>query len=121
MNFQQKLFETSAELRDRAHAFAVSAISNARAQADATAKRVEKLKGSMTALNTAGRELNKVARRHAIRFVKQNSTLAAQVRDDVSALALSTFASLSKSAAANKPRKPAAARKRTRKTAAKAN
>ena len=121
MNFQQKLFETSAELRDRAQAFAISAMGNARVQADAAAKRVEKLKGSMAVLNMAGREFNKVARRHAIRFVKQNSTLAAQVRDDVSALALSTFASLSKSAAANKPRKPATARKRARKTAARAN
>jgi len=121
MNFQQKLSATTADLRERAQACAISAIGNARVQADAATKRVEKLKGSMAVLNMAGREFKRVARRHAVRFVKQNSTLAAQVRDDVSALALSTFASLSKSVTANKPRKPATARKRARKTVARAN
>ncbi len=48
--------------------------------------------------------MNKVARRHAIRFVEQNSTLASQVRDDVSALARSTFTTLTK-APAKKARK----------------
>ena len=70
-------------------------------QADAAAsasRAAGTLKGSLAVLNTAGRELNKVARRHAIRFVKQNSTLASQVRDDVSALARSTFTTLTKSA-----------------------
>jgi hypothetical protein len=121
MNFQEKLFESSAELRDRAQAFAHSAIGNARTQADAAAKRVEKLKGSMAVLNSAGREFRKVARRHAIRFVKQNSTLATQVGDDVSALARSTFESLFKSAAPSKPRKSTAARKRGRKATSRAN
>ena len=121
MNLQEKLFESSAELRDRAQAFANNAIRNARAQADAAAKRVEKLKGSMTVLTTAGLEFNKVARRHAIRFVKQNSTLAARVRDDVSAIARSTFASLSKSAVASTPRKSTSGRKRGRKAASTTN
>ena len=114
MNFQEKLFETSAELRERAQAFASSAIANARIQADQAAKRVGQLKGSFDVLNSAGREFNKVARRHAIRFVKQNSTLASEVRDDVSALARSTFATLTAKPAATKARK-APARKRARK------
>ena len=68
MNFQEKLFETSAELRERAQAFANSALATARTQADQAARRVEQLKGSFAVLNTAGREFNQVARRHAIRF-----------------------------------------------------
>jgi hypothetical protein len=86
MNFQEKLFETTADLRTRAQ------------------QRVETLRGSFDVLNTAGREFNKVARRHAIEFVKQNSTLAAQVRDDVSTLARTTFASLTRKPAARKTR-----------------
>ena len=119
MNFQEKLFETSAELRTRAEAIASTALETARLRAEAAAKRVEKLKGSFAILNTAGRELNKVARRHAIRFVQQNSTLASQVRDDVSALARSTITTLTK-APAKQARKPSATRKRARKAAAKA-
>ena len=73
MNFQEKLFETSAELRSRAQAIATTALralaGRCRRQASGS-----KLKGSLAILNTAGRELNKVARRHAIRFVQQNST-----------------------------------------------
>lgn len=101
MNFQEKMFETTADLRARA------------------AKRVEVLKGSLAALTDAGRELNKVARRHATRFVKENSTLAVSAGKDVSALARSTFATLSKRAAApQKARKTANARKRTARKAA---
>jgi hypothetical protein len=120
MNFQEKLFETSAELRARAQAIAATAL--ARIQADIDTKRVEKrlesLKGTLIVLNSAGRELNKVARRHAIRFVEQNSTLATQVRDDVSALARSTFTTLTR-APAKKARKSTV--KRARKSTAKAN
>ena len=78
------------------------------------------LKGSIAILNTAGRELNKVARRHAIRFVQQNSTLASQVRDDVSALARSTITTLTKAAREQGPQGHAA-RKRARKAAPKAH
>ena len=120
MNFQEKLFETSAELRHRAQAIATTALERARLRADAAAKRVEKLKGSIAILNTAGRELNKVARRHAIRFVQQNSTLASQVRDDVSALARSTITTLTK-VPVKKARQATTARKRARKAAPKAN
>jgi len=118
MNFQEKLFETTDQLRTRAQSFANAALQNARLQA--AAKRVEKrlvnLRGSAAVLNTAGRELNKVARRHAIQFVKQNSVIAAKVRDDVSALARSTFTSLTQGPAIKKTRKAAPARKRARKS-----
>jgi hypothetical protein len=95
MNFQEKVFETTADLRARA------------------AKRVDVLKGSLAALTVAGREFNKVARHHAARFVKENSTLAVSAGKDVSALARSTYATLAKRAAApQKARKAASARKR---------
>ena len=116
MNFQEKLVETSAELRHRAQAFANTAFDNARTRADAATKRFQVLKGSLIVLNTAGRELNKVARRNAVRFVKQNSIIAADVRDEVSALARSTFANLTKAPRA-KARKASPARKRARKAA----
>ncbi len=115
MNFQEKLFETTADLRARAQTIAQDALQNARIQ-----KRLETLRGSFNVLNTAGREFNKVARRHAVEFVKQNSTIAAQVRDDVSTLARTTFASLTRKPAARKARtatKAAPARKRARKAA----
>ena len=118
MNFQEKLFETTADLRARAQTIAQDALQNARIQ-----KRLETLRGSIDVLNTAGREFNKVARRHAVEFVKQNSSIAAQVRDDVSTLARTTFASLTRKPAvrtarkAGQARKAAPARKRARKAA----
>jgi hypothetical protein len=118
MNFQEKLFETTADLRSRAAEFAASAVETARTQAEVAAKRAEKLKGPISVLNLAGREFGKVARRHASQFVKQNSSLAAKVRDDVTELARTTFASLQKGAD-SKARKPAA-RKRKAKAKAKA-
>ena len=120
MNFQEKMLESTADLRARAAAIANVAVTTARARAEVAAKRVNGLKGSFAALTIAGREFNKVARHHAIRFVKQNSTLASEVRDDVSALARSTFASLTAKPAATtrkaSPRK-ASPRKRARKAA----
>jgi hypothetical protein len=108
MNFQEKLFEATADLRARAAEFA-------RVQAEAAAQGAEKLKGSLDVVTLAGRELNKVARRHATQFVKQNASLASKVRDDVSALARTTFDSLRQGPAAQ-ARKPntrkATARKR---------
>jgi hypothetical protein len=103
MNLQEKLFETLAA---------------ARARAQFAAKRVN-VKGSLATLTVAGRELNKVARRHAARFVKENSTIAVNAGKDVSALARSTFATLSKRAAQPKAaRKAPAARKRAARKAA---
>ena len=113
MNFQEKLLEASAELRARAAALADRRPRNAPAPRDVAAKRVEVLKGSFATLNVAGRELNKVARRHAVRFVKQNSTIAAAVRKDVSALARTTYASLASARRAeDKARRATRARKR---------
>ena len=108
MNFQEKLFETTAELRTRAAALANVAVARARTRAELAAKRVEALKGSFATLTVAGREFNKVARRHAVRFVKENSTIAVEAGKDVSALARTTFATL-----ANRPAAPKKARKAT--------
>src|SRR5262245_46839828 len=112
MNFQEKMFEASAQLRARAEAIAQSAIEKARARAGVAAKRVDGLKQSLAVLNDASRQFNQVARRHATRFVKQNSPLVAAVRKDVSELARSTFSTLTRRPVAKKARKPAAARKR---------
>lgn len=110
MNFQEKLLEASAELRTRAAALAASALETARSRANLTSKRI-------SVLNVAGRELNKVARRHVVRFVKQNSTLATAVRKDVSELARTTYASLAPRTAPKKTRRATTARKRTTKAA----
>jgi hypothetical protein len=99
LNIQEKMFVTTADLRARAATLA--------------AKRVEVLKGSFAALAIAGRELNKVARRHAVRFVKENSSLAIEAGKDVSTIARSTYATLAKRGTTQqKVRKAPAARKR---------
>ena len=116
MNFQEKLFETSGDLRGFAAGFASAALKQARTRAQRAAKRVDTLKGSLKVINQAGLAFNHVARRHAVRFVKQNSSLAAEVRDDVAALARSTFTTLQK-AAKTKPK----ARKRSAKSKSKAS
>ena len=120
MNFQEKLFETTAVLRARAGALANEALATARVRAQTATKRVSVLKGSLATLSVAGRELNKVARRHAARFVKENSAIALNAGKDVSALARSTYATLSKrvAAAPRKARKAPAARKRVARKAA---
>ena len=120
MNFQEKMLETTADLRARAAALANVAVTTARTRAQVAAKRVEVLKGSFAALTVAGREFNKVARRHAARFVKENSAIALNAGKDVSALARSTYATLSKRAAAapRKARKAPAVRKRAARKAA---
>jgi len=101
MNLQEKVLESTAALRARA------------------AKRVDDLKGSLATLTVAGRELNKVARRHVARFVKENSTLAVSAGKEVSALARNTYATLStRPAAPQKARKAVSARKRTVRKAA---
>jgi|SRR6187401_402475 len=106
MNFQEKLLEASAELRARAAAFAASARETARNRTQL-----------ISVLDGARREFGKVARRHAGQFVKQNSTIAAAVRKDVSQLARSTYASLSTRPAVRKTRRAPAARKRSAKAA----
>jgi len=117
MNFQEKVFEASAQLRARAEAIAQSAIDKARARAGVASKRVDGFKKSLAVLNDAGRQFNQVARRHASRFVKQNSPLVAAVRKDVSEIARSTFTTLTQRPTPKKTRKPATARKRSAKAA----
>ena len=118
MNFQEKLFETTAELRTRAAALANVAVATARTRAEVAAKRVEALKGSFATLSVAGRELNKVARRHALRFVKENSNIAVEAGKDVSALARTTYATLAKRPQApKKARRASVSRKRAAKAA----
>ena len=118
MNFQEKMLESTADLRARAAALANVAIITARTRAQVAAKRVDVLKGSFAALTVAGREFNKVARRHAARFVKENSAIAANAGKDVSALARTTYATLAQRAAPKKARKAPAARKRATRKAA---
>ena len=103
MNFQEQLIEASSDLRTRATALTTAALDVARA--GVSARRVDELKDSFATLSNAGRELNKVARRHATRFVKENSALAVAVSKDVSALARSTYATLSGRKVVSKARK----------------
>jgi hypothetical protein len=118
MNFQERLIEASSELRARATAFTTAALDVARSRADVAAQRVDGLKGSLATLTIAGRELNKVAQRHASRFVKENSAIAVAAGKDVGALARSTLASLAGRKVAAKRRKPRAAARRATKKAA---
>src|SRR5438093_805028 len=117
MNFQEKISEVTADLRGRAAVLADVALKSARERADVAAKRVATLKGSLATLTVASRKLNSVARRHATRFVKENSSLAVAVGNDVAAIARSTFATLSNRSAAKKARKPAARKRASSKTA----
>jgi hypothetical protein len=94
MNIQAKVIETAADFRARAASLAELALSTARDSAGEAAKRVEVLKGSLSALQVAGREFNRVARRHAVRFVKENAVLARDVSKDVSTLARTTYSRL---------------------------
>jgi hypothetical protein len=87
-------------------------------RAGETAKRVDALKGSLATLTVASRELNKVARRHAARFVTENSTIAAAAGKEVSALARTTYASMSKRTPAKTVRKTALRKRAKSKTAA---
>ena len=118
MNFQEKVIGASALLRERAAALAEAAAGTARQRADRAAQRVEGFRKSLIVLNDAGRQLNKVARLHAGRFLKHNSPLIAAARKDVSDLARTTFTTLT---SRDKPRKTvnktATSRKRSRKAA----
>ena len=110
MNIQEKLLFASAELRTRAAALATAARNAAQ---DRT-----RLIG---VLDGARREFSNVTRRHAERFVKQNSALARAVRKDVSQLARATYASLAvrpaSRPATRKTRRPTSTRRGSAKTA----
>jgi hypothetical protein len=58
----------------------------------------------LTTLGVAGRELEKVARRHGATFVKQNATIAQAARKDVTSLAVSAFNAIAKPAATARPK-----------------
>jgi hypothetical protein len=122
MNFQEKLFETTQDLRNRAATLGKAALLTARDRAAIAASRVEKrvgaLKTSLTTLTVAGRALEKVARRHGAQFVKQNATIAQAARKDVTSLALTTFDAIAKrkAAATKKARKPVARKAVARKS-----
>ena len=118
MNFQTKIIETAADFRARAAAVTEATVEIARGQAAANAGRVARIKTSLSALQLAARELNKVARRHVSRLVKQNSTIAREAGKEVTALARSTYQQMSKRDAevTRKPPK-ATARKRATKRA----
>jgi hypothetical protein len=120
MNFQEKMFETTADLRSRAAAIAAVAVATARARAKLASKRAQDLKGALAVLTVAGREFNKVARRHVVRFVKENSTIAADAGKDVSLLARSTYSTLAAKRGTAKPkaRRASAVRKRAKAKAA---
>src|SRR5690348_13495014 len=95
MTFQERLIEASSDLRARASAFTTAALDHALKRAGFAAQSVDGLKGSFATLTVAGRELNKVAQRHASRFVKENSALAKAAGKDFGALARSTYSTLS--------------------------
>lgn len=119
MNFQERLIEVSADLRARAAALTTAALDLARSSPVMTPQRIDALKASFGTLSVAGRELNKVTRRHASRFVKENSAIVVAAGKDVSALARSTYASLARAKApATKARKSRASRKRAASKAA---
>ena len=121
MTLQERLIEASSDLRARAVALTTAALDLAGSRAGISARRIDLLKGSLATLTVASRELNKVARRHASRFAKENSALAVAAGKDVSALARSTFATLSNRKVATKartPRKPRTTRKRASSKAA---
>src|SRR4051812_39575553 len=104
MNFQDRMIEVSARLRARATSLANAAGELALNRAALTK--------SIATLSIAGSELNKVARRHASRFVRENSALAIAAGKDIGAIARSTYTSLSARAATKVPaRKTRSARK----------
>jgi hypothetical protein len=124
MYFQDKLIESTQELRARAATLGKAALVSARERAGVAVSRVEKrvvaLKSSLITLGVAGRELEKVARRHGATFVKQNATIAQAARKDVTSLALSAFDAIAKKRAATvakQTRKPVARKSAARKTA----
>ena len=121
MDFQDKIIEGTQVLRARAATLGKAALIVARERAGIAANRVEKrvgaLKSSLTTLGVAGRELEKVARRHGAQFVKQNATIAQAARKDVTSLALSAFDAIANKRVASVAKK---ARKPVRKTTSRA-
>lgn len=87
MNLQEKVLETTAELRVRAAALTSVAVDTAR-------------------------DLDRVARRHARRFVVENRAIVAEAGKDLGLLLRSTYASFTnREVTAHVPRKKTVARK----------
>jgi len=117
MNFQETLIAASSHLRTRAAVLMAAAFGAARTRAHLATQRAKGRKAALATLSIAGRELNEVAQRHALRFVQENSALAIAAGKDFSALARSTYASLSGRKAPARSRKVRAAATRKRATA----
>ena len=113
MNFQDKTVETVADFGAGVRIAATRAVRLARAQAAQVTRGFDRLQPSLQALQSAGLELNQVARRHLSRFVKENVVIAQEAGSDVAALARSTYARL-KSPAPRDDRKSQTTRKRAR-------
>jgi hypothetical protein len=116
MNFQDKVFESTADFRTRAASLATASLATARKRANVAAERASTLKVALAALQIAGRELGKVAGLHLSKFVEQNSALARAAGKDVSTLARSAYQQFAQNAVDSKPapktRKSKTARKR---------
>lgn len=114
MDFQDKVFDITADFRARATAFAEAAWASAQHRATKTAGRMNDLKTALTTLQTTGRELKKVAGKHASQFIEQNSALARAAGQDMAALARSTYSQMSRpySTKSTTTRKRASARGR---------
>lgn len=115
MNFQDKVFESTADFRARATALAETALASARARAGQAAQRADSLKVSIETLQVAGRELGTVARRHVSRFVKENAGIAREAGRDVAELARATYSKLAnrEAPATRKPRRIPARKRAT--------
>ena len=114
MNFQEKMLVVATDLGSRSLALAQTALDAGRVRAQDAARRAALVQAS---LGVSGRELNKVVRRHAARFVKENVTIARAAGSDVSAIARDTYARFTKSGdkkQVSPTRKSATSRKRGR-------
>lgn len=122
MNFQEKtqarFIEAASELRAQAAALAATARTAAVERAELARKRLEgrlvNLRGTLATLGEAGRDLNLVARQHALRFVKENTALATAAGKDMTKLARTTYSTLAgrtKTKAVARPKRAAAKRK----------
>jgi hypothetical protein len=109
MSFQTNLLESTAALRSRASDLAATGAAAARARANTAVKSAQRFKGAFDVLTGAGREISQIARRHAVRFVRDNATIAGDARTEVSTLARRTFSALTV-----KPEAPRSKNRQTR-------
>jgi predicted amidohydrolase YtcJ len=117
MIFQQTFTEGSSMVRTRAAAFFTAAFESAYSRLTASAKRAGGFQAAISSFTVASRALNKVARRHALRLVKENSAIARAAGKDIGTIARTTVASLTRKKAPAPGRKPRIAKARTRRSA----